>query len=126
MKKGTTVTILLILAVIAVLALMYDVDVKDNGALPDVDVSVQDKGQLPKYEVQKTQEGRLPNVDADVKGAARLPDVDVKAPDVNIKTEKKVIEVPTGVDVNPAEGSAADEGAEALHDATRDEATDDE
>jgi hypothetical protein len=123
-RKGTTITILLILAIIAIAAMFFRVDVRDNGALPDVDVSVQDKGALPKYELQKTQDGRLPDVDVDVKGQVRAPDVDVKAPDVNVKTEKRVIEVPTGVDVDAPEGSAADEAAEGVNRATEGEAND--
>lgn len=108
MKKGTTITILMILAVIIVLAMMYNVRITDKGALPDVDVSVQDKGQLPAYEIEKTREGRLPDVNVDAKGG-RLPEVDVEAPDVDVKTEKRVIEVPTGIDVDAAEGSPADD-----------------
>ncbi len=63
-----------------------DVDVRDEGELPDVDV--------------QTEPGRLPDVD--VEG----PDVDVRTeervievPDVDIETEERVIEVPD-VDVN--------------------------
>jgi predicted small lipoprotein YifL len=45
---------------------------------------------LPKYEVEKTQSGDV-----------TLPKYDVKTPDVNVTTEKKVIEVPK-VEVTPA------------------------
>jgi len=45
---------------------------------------------LPKYEVEKTQSGDV-----------TLPKYDVKTPDVNVTTEKKVIEVPK-VKVTPA------------------------
>ena len=109
MKKGTTITIIVILAVIAALGMMYNVRVTDNGALPDVDVSVKDKGGLPTYSVEKTSKGRLPDIDVKVKESGRLPSVEVTAPDIDITTEKKVIEVPTGVDVDAAEGSVADQ-----------------
>ena len=45
---------------------------------------------VPKYEVEKTQSGDV-----------TLPKYDVKTPDVNVTTEKKVIEVPK-VEVTPA------------------------
>ena len=45
---------------------------------------------LPKYEVEKKQSGDV-----------TLPKYDVKTPDVNVTTEKKVIEVPK-VEVTPA------------------------
>jgi len=45
---------------------------------------------VPKYEVEKKQSGDV-----------TLPKYDVKTPDVNVTTEKKVIEVPK-VEVTPA------------------------
>ena len=45
---------------------------------------------MPKYEVEKKQSGDV-----------TLPKYDVKTPDVNVTTEKKVIEVPK-VEVTPA------------------------
>ena len=45
---------------------------------------------MPKYEVEKTQSGDV-----------TLPKYDVKTPDVNVTTEKKVIEVPK-VEITPA------------------------
>lgn len=58
-----------------------DVDVRDEGELPDVDV--------------QTEPGRMPDIDAEG------PDVDVRTeertvdvPDVDIETEERVIEVP--------------------------------
>jgi hypothetical protein len=45
---------------------------------------------VPKYEVEKTQSGDV-----------TMPKYDVKTPDVNVTTEKKVIEVPK-VEVTPA------------------------
>ena len=45
---------------------------------------------LPKYDVEKTQSGDV-----------TMPKYDVKTPDINVTTEKKVIEVPK-VEVTPA------------------------
>ena len=45
---------------------------------------------VPKFEVEKTQSGDV-----------TLPKYDVTAPDVNVTTEKKVIEVPK-IEVTPA------------------------
>lgn len=45
---------------------------------------------VPKYEVEKTQSGDV-----------TLPKYDVKTPDVNVTTEKKVIEVPK-IEITPA------------------------
>lgn len=53
------------------------------------------------------EEGELPEMDVDVSGdAGELPEVDVETADVELGTEKKVIEVPD-VDVEmPGEKSA--------------------
>ncbi len=83
----------------------------DGGDMPEVDVNVTgDSGNLPEYEVKQTEEGRMPSVDVDtdVKGGA-LPDVDVDTPEIDVETETKTIEVPTGIDVDAAKGSAIDD-----------------
>lgn len=48
--------------------------------------------------VRQTQEGEMPDVDVEVKGG-QVPKYDVDAPDVDVKTQTKEIEVPTDVDV---------------------------
>lgn len=62
------------------------------GGLAACDVKKTQEGNvtMPKYEVEKTQSGDV-----------TLPKYDVKTPDVNVTTEKKVIEVPK-VEVTPA------------------------
>lgn len=62
------------------------------GGLAACDVKKTQEGNVtvPKYEVEKTQSGDV-----------TLPKYDVKTPDVNVTTEKKVIEVPK-VEVTPA------------------------
>lgn len=49
-------------------------------------------------DVDQTKEGELPDVDVNA-SAGRLPEFDVDAPQVNVGTENKTIEVPT-VDVD--------------------------
>lgn len=49
--------------------------------------------------VEKTEEGELPEVDVDAE-AGKLPEYDVDAADVDVETEKREVEVPTGVDVD--------------------------
>ena len=62
--------------------------------------------------VRQTEEGEMPDVDVSAEGG-KLPEYDVDAADVDVKTEKREIEVPTGVDVNmPGEEKADDEGEE--------------
>ena len=62
--------------------------------------------------VRQTEEGELPDVDVSAEGG-KLPEYDVDAADVDVKTEKREIEVPTDVDVNmPGEEKANDEGEE--------------
>ena len=57
-------------------------------------------------DVKKTQDGNLPEVE--VKGDVKLPKYDVDAPSVEIKTEKKEIEVPT-IKVTPASEDTNDQ-----------------
>ena len=62
--------------------------------------------------VRQTEEGEMPDVDVSAEGG-KLPEYDVDAADVDVKTEKREIEVPTDVDVNmPGEEKADDEGEE--------------
>lgn len=51
--------------------------------------------------VNQTEEGEMPDVDVKVEDG-KLPEYDVDAADVDVKTEKKTIEVPD-VDVNMPE-----------------------
>lgn len=55
-------------------------------------------------DVEKTKDGDMPEVK--VQGG-NLPEYDVDAPDVNVKTEKKTIEVPT-VEVKEADAGKKD------------------
>jgi hypothetical protein len=55
-------------------------------------------------DVEKTKDGDMPEVKVD---GGKLPEYDVDAPDVNVKTEKKTIEVPT---VEVKEADAGKEG----------------
>ncbi len=48
--------------------------------------------------VRQTEEGKMPDVDVSAEGG-KMPEYDVDAADVDVKTEKREIEVPTGVDV---------------------------
>lgn len=62
--------------------------------------------------VRQTEEGKLPDVDVSAEGG-KMPEYDVDAADVDVKTEKREIEVPTDVDVNmPGEEKADDKGEE--------------
>jgi hypothetical protein len=76
-----------------------DIEQTQEGALPDIDVDAE-PGQLPEFE--QTQEGRLPDVDVDASGG-RLPEYDVEGPDVDIGTEEREVDVPTGVDIETEE-----------------------
>ncbi len=62
---------------------------------------------LSACDVNKTQEGSLPDVDVDVKGG-QVPKYDVDAGDVDVKMEKKVIEVPTLEYDTPAQDQKED------------------
>ncbi|MFC7537799.1 hypothetical protein ACFQPG_12165 [Sphingomonas sp. GCM10030256] len=53
---------------------------------------------LTACDVDQTKEGELPDVDVNASGG-QLPEFDVDAPQVNVGTENKTIEVPT-VDVD--------------------------
>lgn len=85
-------------ALLALAAVGCDVDVKDKGALPDVDVDVKE-GRMPDVDV------RGPDVDVKTKDATvKVPDVDVKSkevtvkvPDVDVKSKDVTVKVP---DVN--------------------------
>lgn len=74
------------LSVLAVAA--CDVNQTEEAELPDVEV---EGGELPEYEVTKTKDGKMPSVDVE---GGNLPEYDVDVADVDVKTEKKVIEVP--------------------------------
>ena len=76
-----------------------DIEQTQEGALPDVDVDAE-PGQLPEFE--QTQEGRLPDIDVDASGG-QLPRYDVEGPDVDVGTEQREVEVPTGVDIETEE-----------------------
>ncbi|HEY9098560.1 MAG TPA: hypothetical protein VIN38_06800 [Thiobacillus sp.] len=62
---------------------------------------------LSACDVKKTQEGKLPDVDVDVKGG-QVPKYDVDAGDVDVKTEEKVITVPTLEYDTPAQDQKED------------------
>lgn len=62
--------------------------------------------------VRQTEEGKLPDVDVSAEGG-KMPEYDVDAADVDVTTEKREIEVPTGVDVTmPGEEKKADDKGE--------------
>lgn len=60
--------------------------------------------------VRQTEEGEMPDVDVQVEGG-KVPEVDVDAADVDVKTEKRTIEVPT-VTVEPPRDGDQDAGEE--------------
>ena len=49
-------------------------------------------------DVKKTQEGEMPDVNVTSEGG-QMPKYDVDAPDVDVTTKDKQVDVPTGVDV---------------------------
>lgn len=105
MNKGVMIILILIaIGAVAFVATNFDADVR-GGSLPSasVDVMQTEEGALPKYEIRKTQEGNLPkyDVDGDIMGGD-MPEIDVDAPEVEVQTETREIEVPTDVDVKPA------------------------
>ena len=53
------------------------------GLVAGCDIDVKDEGQLPDIEVE----------------GGRLPDVDMRGPDIDVHQEEKEIEVPTDIDV---------------------------
>lgn len=91
MKYYSKVAALLIFLTGSILA-GCEVEVEDEGSLPEVDVDA-DSGQMPKYEINQTQEGELPSVDVDAEGGS-LPEIDVDTPDVEVEMVEKTIEVP--------------------------------
>lgn len=60
--------------------------------------------------VRQTEEGNMPDVDVKTEGG-KLPEYDVDAADVDVKTEKREIEVPT-VEVEPPRDGDQDAGEE--------------
>ena len=62
---------------------------------------------LSACDVKKTQEGKLPDVEVDVKDG-QVPKYDVDAGDIDIKTEEKVITVPTIEYDTPAQDQKED------------------
>ncbi|HJX27283.1 MAG TPA: hypothetical protein VJ885_05175 [Thermoanaerobaculia bacterium] len=60
--------------------------------------------------VKQTEEGEMPDVDVQVEGG-KVPEVDVDAADVDVKTEKRTVEVPT-VSVEPPADGDQDAGEE--------------
>ena len=61
---------------------------------------------LNSCDVKKTQDGEMPDVK--VEGEVKVPKYDVDAPDVDVKMEKKEIEVPT-IEVTPADEDTNDQ-----------------
>jgi len=55
-------------------------------------------------DVKKTEDGEMPDVKVE---GGKLPEYKVDAPEVNVKTEKKTVEVPT-VEVTPADADKKD------------------
>lgn len=88
---------LIIIAVIAVVVFLLgsDFNIKDKGALPNVNVSVE--------------EGRMPDVEMDTPDDVKMKDTTVSVPSVEMKEKK--MRVPS-VDVDAAEDSAIDEANE--------------
>lgn len=60
--------------------------------------------------VKQTEEGEMPDVDVQVEGG-KVPEVDVDAADVDVKTERRTVEVPT-VEVEPPADGDQDAGEE--------------
>ena len=62
--------------------------------------------------VRQTEKGELPDVDVSAEGG-KLPEYDVEGPDVDVKTEKREVTVPTGVDIHmPGEKKKAEDKGE--------------
>lgn len=98
--KFLTILIIAVLVAGSVYLLGTDFDLKDKGALPNVDVSVDAEG------------GRLPDVDVNTPDiSVNMEPKSVEVPDVDVSMEEKTINIPT-VDFNAAEDSAIDEAAE--------------
>lgn len=110
MSKGTTIVLILIaVAAIAFVTMTFDADV-EGGAMPDASISATqtEEGNLPKYEIEKTEEGNMPeyDVEGDMSGG-EMPSMDVDAPEVDVETEERTMEVPTGMSVEPADDANA-------------------
>lgn len=105
MNKGVMIVLILIaIGAVVFVSTMFDADVQ-GGALPSasVDVTKTEEGQMPRYEIRQTQEGNLPKYDVDGEmTGGDMPEVDVRAPEVDVQTETREIEVPTDVDIRPA------------------------
>ncbi len=90
MKKGSLILVaILAVIVVAVGFYMVDVDVTDEGSLPDVDVSAEG--------------GEMPEVDADVGSVEFGSETEqVQVPDVDVSVDSETVDVerPT-VDVEP-------------------------
>jgi len=94
------ITMLIMLTAALALIAGCDVDVEDEGKLPEVNIEG-DSGQLPEYEVKQTQEGELPDLDVDAE-PGRLPEVDVRGPDVDVGVDAIAVPVPD-IDVDVPE-----------------------
>jgi len=91
MKTSTAVIAgLAAILVIAFAIFFIDIDLTEEGSLPDVDVSVEG-GNLPEFDAQT---GSV---------SVTEEEVDVEVPDVEVTTEEKTITVP-GVEVTPPAG----------------------
>lgn len=53
-------------------------------------------------DIDQTREGELPDVDVDV-AEGQLPEFDVRGPDIDVESEERTIDVPTGVDIETEE-----------------------
>ncbi|MBJ3762146.1 hypothetical protein ILP92_05245 [Maribius pontilimi] len=88
MNKGVIAALLVAIIVILLGFYFVDVDVTDEGSLPDVNVEVE-QGELPEAEVNTG------SVDVGT------TEETVTVPDVEVTTEEETVTVPT-VDVEPA------------------------
>lgn len=84
MTAGRIIAIIVVILLVVFGIYMIDVDVTDEGALPDVDVNVE---------------------------AGEMPEVDVETGDIETGTEEVTVEVPT-VDIESPEEDAADGDAD--------------
>lgn len=100
MRIVMALLILIVVAVGGFYLLGTDINVQDEGEMPDVDVSVD------------AEEGELPDVDADTPDVnVREETAEVEVPEVNVETEEETVDYPN-VDVDAAEGSALDDSAD--------------
>lgn len=97
MKLFTILVVILALAG-GVFLMGTDFDLKDTGALPNVDISAEG--------------GRLPEIDATAPDVSvNMENAEVDVPDVDVSMEKTNIKIPT-VDFNAANDSVIDEAGE--------------